>query len=167
MIAIRHMLRIIWFLIVGLFLVFYVVLDGFELGVGILSLGAGREDRRTVMIASTSSIWDANESGLIVAARALFGAFPLAYAVIPSALYVPIIAMLFGLILSVVAFELHELSQCKHAGGLSRCRREHTHPCVYALDGELFIPTMIVYNAYQYLVFCGKVHADAHYGEGR
>ena len=87
--------------------------------VGIVSLGAGREDRRTVMIASIFSIWDANESWLIVAARALFGAFPLAYAVIPSALYVPIIAILFDLILRAVAFEFHELSQRKRVGGLS------------------------------------------------
>ncbi|MHB1529281.1 MAG: cytochrome d ubiquinol oxidase subunit II [Acidiferrobacteraceae bacterium] len=118
MTTIRHMLAVIWFLIVGLFLIFYVVLDGFDLGVGMLSLGAGNEDRRTVMMASLSSIWDANESWLIVVGGTLFGAFPLAYAVILSALYVPIIMMLFGLILRAVAFEFHELSRRKRPWGL-------------------------------------------------
>lgn len=114
----RALLVLVWFLIVGLFLVFYVVLDGFDLGVGMLSLTAG-EKRRALMMTSLSTIWDANESWLVVVVGTLFGAFPLAYGVILSALYVPMIAMLFGLILRAVAFEFHELSRNKRPWGLA------------------------------------------------
>ena len=117
--ATHDMLAVIWFLIVGLFLVFYVVLDGFDLGVGIVSLFAGREERRTVMMTSLSSIWDANESWLVVLGGTLFGAFPLAYGTVLHALYVPIVLMLFGLILRGVAFEFHELSRNKPPWGLA------------------------------------------------
>lgn len=114
----RSLLVLVWFLIVGLFLVFYVVLDGFDLGVGMLSLGAG-ERRRAIMMTSLSSIWDANESWLVVVAGTLFGAFPVAYGVILSALYVPVITMLFGLILRAVAFEFHELSHNRRPWGFA------------------------------------------------
>ncbi|MHB1587095.1 MAG: cytochrome d ubiquinol oxidase subunit II [Acidiferrobacteraceae bacterium] len=113
----RGLLLLVWFLIIGLFLVLYVTLDGFDLGVGMLSLTAG-DKRRALMMTSLSSLWDANESWLVVVAGTLFGAFPIAYGVILSALYVPIVAMLFGLILRAVAFEFHELSRNKQAWGL-------------------------------------------------
>lgn len=117
--SLSHLLAVIWFMIVGLFLVFYVVLDGFDLGVGLLSLVAGREDRRAVMMTSLSAIWDANESWLVVVGGILFGAFPKAYAMVLSALYIPIIVMLFGLILRGVAFEFHELSERPYGWGLA------------------------------------------------
>lgn len=113
----RGLLLLIWFLVVGLFLVLYVMLDGFDLGVGMLSLTAG-DKRRALMMTSLSSLWDANESWLVVVAGTLFGAFPIAYGVILSALYVPIVVMLFGLILRAVAFEFHELSRNKQVWGL-------------------------------------------------
>jgi len=95
----------IWFCILGLFLVLYVVLDGFDLGIGIISLFARSEQRRDMMMASLGSIWDANETWLVVFAGALFGAFPAVYGVVLHGLYIPISLMLFGLIFRGVAFE--------------------------------------------------------------
>jgi cytochrome d ubiquinol oxidase subunit II len=108
----HHVLATVWFLIIGLFMVFYVVLDGFDLGVGVLSLFAG-ERRRSVMMASLGSIWDANETWLVVIGGTLFGAFPLAYGTVLHGLYIPIILMLLGFMLRGVSFEFHELSQRK------------------------------------------------------
>ena len=72
------MLAEIWFAILGLFLILYVVLDGFDLGIGIISLVARSEQRRDVMMGSVGSVWDANETWLVVFGGALFGAFPAA-----------------------------------------------------------------------------------------
>jgi len=79
--ALQLFLGNIWYFLIGLILVLYVVLDGFDLGVGIISLFACDEDRRGIMMASLGSIWDANESWLVVLGGALFGAFPLVYGV--------------------------------------------------------------------------------------
>jgi cytochrome d ubiquinol oxidase subunit II len=98
----------IWYLLTGLMLVLYVVLDGFDLGVGILTLLERDEERRGLMMGSLGSVWDANETWLVVLGGALFGAFPAAYAVVLHGLYIPIMAMLFGLILRGVAFEFRE-----------------------------------------------------------
>lgn len=119
MISAQPMLATIWFLIVGLFLVFYVVLDGFDLGVGILSLFASEEERRTWMMRSLGSVWDANETWLVVVGGTLFGAFPLVYGTVLHALYIPVILMLIGLVLRGVAFEFRELSPHKRLWGLS------------------------------------------------
>lgn len=99
------MLATIWFLIVGLFLMFYVVLDGFDLGVGILSLFVREEARRGVMMNSLGTVWDANETWIVIVGGTLFGAFPLAFGVVFQALYIPMILMLFGFIFRGVAFE--------------------------------------------------------------
>jgi cytochrome d ubiquinol oxidase subunit II len=109
----------IWFFIVGLILVLYVVLDGFDLGVGIFSLLARDEERRGTMMASLGSVWDANETWLVVLAGALFGAFPLVYAVALHALYIPITLMIFGLIFRGVAFEFHEHARSKTPWGVA------------------------------------------------
>ena len=98
----------VWLAFVGLFLVLYVVLDGFDLGIGVLSLFVREHDRRGIMVASLSSVWDANESWLVVLGGALFGAFPLAYGIALNALYLPLITMLFALIFRGVAFEFRE-----------------------------------------------------------
>lgn len=115
----HDMLATIWFLIIGLFLVFYVILDGFDLGVGILSLAAGPEKRRALMMTSLSTIWDANETWLVVVGGTLFGAFPLAYGTILSDLYIPVILMLAGLMLRGVAFEFYDLSYRKRLWGMA------------------------------------------------
>ena len=98
----------IWLIFLGLFLTFYVVLDGFDLGIGVLSLFVRERERRGIMMASLSSVWDANESWLIVLGGALFGAFPSVYAIVLNALYLPVIVMIFALIFRGVAFEFRE-----------------------------------------------------------
>src|ERR1700684_3821076 len=88
-----------WFGLIGLMLVLYVVTDGFDLGVGILSLFTRQERDRSLMIQSIGHVWDANETWLVVLGGALFGAFPSAYALLLSTLYVPVMVMIAGMIL--------------------------------------------------------------------
>ncbi len=103
----------VWFFILGLFLFLYVLLDGFDLGVGILSLTASSEERRTILMTSLGNVWDANETWLILMGGSLFGAFPLAYATILNALYLPAVIMVVGLILRAVSFEFRENAENK------------------------------------------------------
>ncbi|MDJ0593781.1 MAG: cytochrome d ubiquinol oxidase subunit II [Pleurocapsa sp. MO_226.B13] len=111
--SIERFLPQIWFVILALFLFLYVMLDGFDLGVGILSLTASTEERRGILMTSLSNVWDANETWLVLMGGSLFGAFPLAYGTILQALYIPIMIMLFGLIFRAVAFEFREHSNRK------------------------------------------------------
>ncbi|TVQ19357.1 MAG: cytochrome d ubiquinol oxidase subunit II [Leptolyngbya sp. DLM2.Bin15] len=111
--ALIHFLPQVWFVILALFLFLYVMLDGFDLGVGILSLTSSNEERRSILMTSLGNIWDANETWLVLMGGALFGAFPLAYGTILSALYIPIFMMIFGLIFRAVAFEFREHSDQK------------------------------------------------------
>jgi cytochrome d ubiquinol oxidase subunit II len=90
--------------LMGLSILVYVVLDGFDLGVGILSVRASAAER-DVMVGSIGPFWDANETWLVLAVGLLLVAFPLAHGVILSALYIPATLMLLGLILRGVAFE--------------------------------------------------------------
>jgi len=98
-------LPLLWAIIIGFGLMMYVVMDGFDLGIGILfPFVAAREDRDT-MVNTVAPVWDGNETWLVLGGAALMAAFPLAYAVILSALYLPLAAMLAGLIWRGVAFE--------------------------------------------------------------
>jgi cytochrome d ubiquinol oxidase subunit II len=93
-------LPLVWFAVIGLILLLYVVLDGFDLGAGILSLFANRDERhKSAAARSLGSVWEANETWLVILGGALFGAFPPAYSIVLHALYIPILAMLAGLIL--------------------------------------------------------------------
>ncbi|HXJ02420.1 MAG TPA: cytochrome d ubiquinol oxidase subunit II [Micropepsaceae bacterium] len=83
----------------------YVVLDGFDLGIGILFLLAADSRDRDVMMNSVGPVWDGNETWLVMGGVLLFAAFPLVYAVVLPALYAPLMAMLFALIFRGVAFE--------------------------------------------------------------
>jgi cytochrome d ubiquinol oxidase subunit II len=111
--ALEHFLPQVWFVILALFLFLYVMLDGFDLGVGILSLTSDDDERRGILMTSLGNVWDANETWLVLMGGALFGAFPLAYGTILSALYIPIMGMVFGLIFRAVAFEFREHSKPK------------------------------------------------------
>ncbi|HYG87767.1 MAG TPA: cytochrome d ubiquinol oxidase subunit II [Azospirillum sp.] len=98
-------LPLIWSAIIALGVFMYVLLDGFDLGVGILfPLVRDKRDRDTMMN-SVATIWDGNETWLILGGAALLGAFPLAYSTLLPAFYLPIMLMLFGLIFRGVAFE--------------------------------------------------------------
>jgi cytochrome d ubiquinol oxidase subunit II len=104
----QNFLPQVWFCILGLFLFLYVLLDGFDLGVGILSLTASSEERRSILMTSLGNVWDANETWLVLMGGSLFGAFPLAYATILNALYLPAVIMVVGLIFRAVSFEFRE-----------------------------------------------------------
>ena len=94
----------IWTLILGLAVFYYVVFDGFDLGVGILSGFASPEWRR-LMMNSVAPIWDGNETWLVLGGIGLMAAFPLAFAIIIPAVYFPVIVMLLALVFRGVAFE--------------------------------------------------------------
>ncbi|NJL01955.1 MAG: cytochrome d ubiquinol oxidase subunit II [Spirulinaceae cyanobacterium SM2_1_0] len=111
--TLSYLLPQVWFGILALFLFLYVMLDGFDLGVGILSLTSSSEERRGILMTSLSNIWDANETWLILMGGSLFGAFPLAYSTILNALYIPIFIMLFGFVFRAVAFEFRERANRK------------------------------------------------------
>jgi cytochrome bd ubiquinol oxidase subunit II len=111
--TLKYLLPQVWFGILALFLFLYVMLDGFDLGVGILSLTSSTEERRGILMTSLSNIWDANETWLVLMGGALFGAFPLAYSTILNALYIPIFIMIFGFIFRAVAFEFREQANRK------------------------------------------------------
>ncbi len=98
-------LAIIWSGILALAIIMYVILDGFDLGIGILTKFAKDEKDQTRMINSIAPFWDGNETWLILGGGGLLIGFPVAYAIIMQALYLPIIFMLLGLILRGVAFE--------------------------------------------------------------
>ncbi len=96
---------LIWAVIIAFGVMMYVVMDGFDLGIGILFPFVKSEGERDVMMNTVAPVWDGNETWLVLGGAALFGAFPLAYAVVLSALYLPLIFMLLGLIFRGVAFE--------------------------------------------------------------
>jgi len=99
------LLAAIWFWLLGFILLIYVTLDGFDLGAGIIFLGTTDAPRRALIRGGLGYTWHANQTWLVVAGGLLFGAFPLVYGVVLSALYLPIGLMLLGLILRSVSFE--------------------------------------------------------------
>lgn len=97
----------IWTLILGAAVFFYVLLDGFDLGVGMLYGLAPDRASRNLIMNSISPVWDGNETWLVLGSVGLFAAFPLAFAIIIPAVYFPILVMLLALIFRGVAFEFH------------------------------------------------------------
>src|ERR1700716_3561669 len=94
-----------WVALLAVSILLYVLLDGFDLGVGMLLGLTSSETRRRAMLDAVAPIWDGNETWLVVTAVILWGAFPVAYATLLSAFYLPVLVMLAGLILRGVAFE--------------------------------------------------------------
>jgi cytochrome d ubiquinol oxidase subunit II len=98
-------LPLIWYALIGTAIFLYILLDGFDLGVGILFPFAPTDQCRDRMMNSIAPFWDGNETWLVLGGGGLFAAFPLAYAILMPAFYIPIILMLLGLIFRGVAFE--------------------------------------------------------------
>lgn len=98
-------LPLVWAGVIAVAVLLYVLLDGFDLGIGILFPFAADARERDVMMDSVAPIWDGNETWLVLGGGGLFAAFPLAYAALMPALYLPIVLMLLALILRGVAFE--------------------------------------------------------------
>ena len=97
-----------WAAVLALGLLLYVILDGFDLGVGILFGLARDEAARRDMLSAISPVWDGNETWLVIGGTVLWAAFPIVYALILSAFYLPICLMLAALILRGVAFEFRQ-----------------------------------------------------------
>jgi cytochrome d ubiquinol oxidase subunit II len=100
-----------WVSLLAISILLYVLLDGVDLGVGLLFGLASSESRRGVMLSAVAPIWDGNETWLVVTAVILWGAFPPVYATVMSAFYLAVIVMLLGLILRGVAFEFRYKTQ--------------------------------------------------------
>nr|WP_300312592.1 cytochrome d ubiquinol oxidase subunit II [Halomonas sp.] len=98
-------LTMIWALIIGFGVMMYILMDGFDLGVGILYPFAPNEEARDVMMNSVAPVWDGNETWLILGGAGLLAAFPLVYTILLPALYLGVFLMLAGLIFRGIAFE--------------------------------------------------------------
>src|SRR3954452_14126490 len=98
-------LNTLWFILLGVLLAGYAILDGFDLGVGILGPIAKNDHERRIMLNSIGPIWDGNEVWLVTFGGALFAAFPYAYATAFSALYIPFMLLVFALIGRAVSIE--------------------------------------------------------------
>ena len=97
-------LPLIFVSIMGLSLLLYVILDGYDLGVGLL-LPLASDDEKDIMVASIGPFWDANETWIVMGIGVLLIAFPEAHGIILTKLYLPVTIMLLGLILRGVAFD--------------------------------------------------------------
>jgi cytochrome bd ubiquinol oxidase subunit II len=102
-------LNLLWFILLGVLLAGYAILDGFDLGVGILHLTARNEKERRLAIDSIGPLWDGNEVWLVTFGGAMFAAFPSAYATVFSGLYVAFMVLLFALILRAVSIEFRSM----------------------------------------------------------
>ncbi|BDU15098.1 cytochrome d ubiquinol oxidase subunit II [Lysobacter auxotrophicus] len=113
-------LPVIWFGVIGFGVLMYVVLDGFVLGLGILAPFAETEQQLDHMMNTAAPIWDGNETWLVLGGAGLLAAFPKAYAVVLSALYLPVLLMLIALVFRGVAFEFRfKANRAKFAWGVA------------------------------------------------
>lgn len=104
-------LEFIWFTAFVVLVTGYVILDGFDLGVGMLHLFSKKDEERRIMLNSIGPVWDGNEVWLVTAGGALFAGFPDVYATLCSAFYVPIMILLTGIIFRAVAIEVRSKQQ--------------------------------------------------------
>jgi cytochrome bd ubiquinol oxidase subunit II len=98
-------LNMVWFLLVGVLIIGYAILDGFDLGVGVLHLFARTEEERRVHINAIGPVWDGNEVWLLTGGGALFAAFPVVYATVFSGYYIALMLLLTALIFRAVSME--------------------------------------------------------------
>lgn len=109
-------LPLIWFLIIGFGLMMYIMMDGFDLGIGLIFPFIFDKHERDLMVNSVAPVWDGNETWLVLGGVGLLTAFPKAYAILLTALYMPLIFMLCGLILRGVSFEFRFKATESHKG---------------------------------------------------
>jgi cytochrome d ubiquinol oxidase subunit II len=112
--SIAYWLPVVWAAVLGVAVAMYVLLDGFDLGIGILFLSGASEEQRDQMMNSIAPYWDGNETWLVLGGAGLLVAFPVAYGIIMPALYLPLIAMLLALVFRGVAFEFRFVSKPNH-----------------------------------------------------
>ncbi len=111
-------LQVTWFLLIGILLAGYAILDGFDLGVGFWHLFARKDEERRIFLRAIGPVWDGNEVWLLTAGGALFAAFPPVYASVFSGFYLALVLVLLGLIFRVVSIEFR--SQLQDPGWRSR-----------------------------------------------
>ena len=111
-------LQVTWFLLIGILLAGYAILDGFDLGVGFWHLFARKDEERRILLRAIGPVWDGNEVWLLTAGGALFAAFPPVYASVFSGFYLAFVLVLLGLIFRVVSIEFR--SQLEDPGWRSR-----------------------------------------------
>src|SRR5512147_1848217 len=103
-------LNAVWFLLIGVLLTGYAILDGFDLGVGVLHLFARDEQERRLHVAAIGPVWDGNEVWLLTGGGAIFAAFPAVYATVFSGFYLALVLLLVALIARAVSLEFrHQL----------------------------------------------------------
>jgi cytochrome d ubiquinol oxidase subunit II len=113
------LLPVVWFGIIGFAVLMYVLMDGFVLGIGVLAVFAEDEQQLDQMMNTAAPIWDGNETWLVLGGAGLLAAFPKAYAIVLSALYLPVLLMLLALVLRGVSFEFRFKAQrSKHWWGI-------------------------------------------------
>ena len=98
-------LQAIWFLLVGVLIIGYAILDGFDLGVGVLHLFLKTEQERRISLNAIGPVWDGNEVWLLTGGGALFAAFPIVYATVFSGFYLALMLLLVALIFRAVSME--------------------------------------------------------------
>jgi cytochrome d ubiquinol oxidase subunit II len=127
-------LNLFWFVLLGALLTGYAVLDGFDLGVGILHPAVREDGERRILLNSIGPLWDGNEVWMVTFGGALFAAFPEAYATAFSGFYIPFMALLFALIFRAVAIEFRS----KHPGRSWRTFWDYSFFVASALATLLF-----------------------------
>jgi cytochrome d ubiquinol oxidase subunit II len=124
-----------WFLLVGVLLAGYAILDGFDLGVGVLHLFLARDEReRRILINAVGPVWDGNEVWLLTAGGALFAAFPAVYATVFSGFYLAMMLLLVGLVLRAVSLEFR--------GKVESARWRRTWDVAFAVGS--FLPALLL-----------------------
>jgi cytochrome bd ubiquinol oxidase subunit II len=104
-------LALFWAGVIAVAILVYVILDGFDLGVGVLFGTTREEEKRVQMMNTIAPFWDGNETWLVVIGAGLFAAFPVVYAVFLGAFYMPVLLLLFGLIFRGIAFEFRHRTE--------------------------------------------------------
>ncbi|MFM2484426.1 cytochrome d ubiquinol oxidase subunit II [Celerinatantimonas yamalensis] len=104
-------ITLVWWILIGLFVVIYIILDGSDLGAGIYSLFHSDSEEKGSIMASMAGTWDANETWLVVVGGALFGTFPMAYGSLFHYLMIPLMFVLWGIIMRAVSLEFHHYSK--------------------------------------------------------
>jgi cytochrome d ubiquinol oxidase subunit II len=106
--------QLLWFILIGVLMLGYAILDGFDLGVGILSPFAKGDKEKRILLNAIGPIWDGNEVWLVVFGGALFACFPDAYATIFSGFYIPFMLLLAALIFRAVSIEVRSKATSEH-----------------------------------------------------
>ncbi|MDD3267276.1 MAG: cytochrome d ubiquinol oxidase subunit II, partial [Burkholderiales bacterium] len=119
-------LALVWLFLIAFIIIMYVILDGFTLGVGLLFFSVKSSKDRDILLTTVLPVWDGNETWLVFAGAALYAGFPGAFGVLMSALYLPIMLLIAGLLFRGIAFEfthkattsIHVWEKCFFVGSL-------------------------------------------------